>query len=100
MVSLMRQSLLMHLQMCDSEGNVHVSLVTSKMKVVPIKRLTIPRLELCGAHLLAQLLHHVREALHVHPWMYTLGWIAPLSSTGLMGTHVISKRTLGIEWQT
>jgi hypothetical protein len=33
----------------------------SKTKVAPIKRLTIPRLELCGANLLAQILHHCKE---------------------------------------
>ena len=59
--------------MVDSEGNVQVALVTSKTKVALIKHLTIPRLELCGTQLLAQLLFHVREALHipiqdVHAW--------------------------------
>ena len=49
-----------YLQMVDSNGRVHVSLVTSKTKVTPIKRLTIPRLELCGAHFLADLLSHIK----------------------------------------
>ena len=40
-------------------------MVISKTKVAPIKRLTIPRLELCGAKLLAQLLHHTQQALSV-----------------------------------
>ena len=49
-----------YLRVTDSENDVHVSLVTSKTKVAPIKRLTVPWLELCGAHLLAQLLRHVK----------------------------------------
>ena len=40
-------------------------MVISKTKVAPIKRLTIPRLELCGAKLLTQLLHHTQQALSV-----------------------------------
>ena len=43
----------------------HVSLVTCKTKVAPIKRLTVSRLELCGAHLLANLLHHVQEVFDI-----------------------------------
>ena len=48
-----------YLRMMDSK-EVHVSLVASKTKVAPLKRFTIPRLELCGAYILAKLLEHVR----------------------------------------
>ena len=44
---------------------VHTFLVTSKTKVTPIKHLTIPRLELCSVYLLAQLLHYIKQVLHV-----------------------------------
>ena len=53
--------------------DTQVSLVISKTKVSPIKRLTIPRLELCGASLLARLLHHVRQILNI-PLSQTYAW--------------------------
>ena len=47
----------------DPTGDAYTSLVISKTRVAPIKRQTIPRLEL--SLLLSQLLHHCKEVLNV-----------------------------------
>ncbi len=62
-----------YLRITDISENAQTSLVMSKTKVAPIKRLTIPRLELCGAQLLAQLIHHVRQVLEI-PLSHVFAW--------------------------
>ena len=48
-----------------STKRVHTSLVISKTKVSPIKRLSIPRLELCGAQTLTRLLRRTIKILQI-----------------------------------
>jgi len=45
------------------DGQAHANLVASKMRVAPLKQLSIPRLELMSARILAQLMNTVCNAL-------------------------------------
>ncbi|XP_060880939.1 uncharacterized protein LOC132952618 [Metopolophium dirhodum] len=70
---------------CDYREGIQYHLITSRTKVTPLKRVTIPRLKLCGAVLAAQLLQYVHEVLKsvlpieaMHAWTdstTTLAWI-------------------------
>ena len=46
-----------------NNGETQVNIVTSKTRVAPMKRQSIPRLELLGATLLAQLIHSTQQTL-------------------------------------
>ena len=56
---------MVYFRMVDSAGAIHTSLVMSKTKVAPIRRLSIPRLELCGAQVLAMLLGHLKDLFQI-----------------------------------
>ena len=67
----------------DGSAQRHSHLITAKTKVAPIKQISIPRLELCGSVLVANLLIEVAEVMkipkvNIHAWTdssVVLAWL-------------------------
>lgn len=58
-------SAVVYMRLTKDVGEVKVSLLAAKTRVAPIKQVSIPRLELCGAVLLSQLLMETAEVLNI-----------------------------------
>ena len=55
-----------YLKSKDKKAEVHLALIAVKTKVAPVKCQTIPLQELCGALILARLLHQCATVLKIH----------------------------------
>ena len=100
-----------YLRSMDDRGNCQVTLVCSKSRVAPLKPLTIPRLELCAALLLANLYAATKQSLSfnynkVNFWSdstITLQWIK--TEPHVLKTFVsnrvakIQELTSSIDWK-
>ena len=84
-----------------SNGETQVNIMTSKTRVAPRKRQSIPRLELLGAALLAQLVHSTQQVLQsvlqieeTFPWTDSLTtpcWIKNAEAWKPYVQHRVSK---------
>ena len=79
------------------DGSISCRLVVAKTRVAPLKTVSIPRLELCAAVMLAELLDVTRQALQIpdlEVWAWcdstvALGWLR--SSPSLFKTFVANR---------
>lgn len=69
-----------------SQEEIKTSLLTAKTKLAPLKKLTIPRLELCGCFLLARLYHSIA------------GFLELLGPTNLVSPRFFTDSTLALGW--
>lgn len=85
-------------------SQINVNILISKTKVAPLKEMTIPRLELSSALLLAQLMAHVRHVLNISGqncfyWsdsMIALAWIKddPTKRSTFVANRVVEIQSL------
>ncbi|XP_055859209.1 uncharacterized protein LOC129921419 [Episyrphus balteatus] len=92
-----------YVRVLDSNGNIHVNLILSKTRVAPSKRtITLPRLELCGAVVLAQLLQYIKEVLAIpnvkmYSWTDSTIALAWIRATPAKWTTFVSNRVSEIQ---
>jgi hypothetical protein len=101
----------LYLRSVNQQRKVTTKLLCSKLRVAPVKKVTLPRLELCGTLLLAQLIQKTVPALNLKSdrillWtdsMIVLSWLATSATKWktLVVNRVsqIQELNAGCEWR-
>ncbi|XP_065087242.1 uncharacterized protein LOC135708976 [Ochlerotatus camptorhynchus] len=93
-----------YIRSSNSTGETKTALLTAKSKVAPLKQQSIPRLELCGALLAAQLYEKVAASLKLatdtYFWVDSTIVICWLNSTPSTWTTFVANRVSKIQLAT
>lgn len=90
-----------YVRVIHTDNSITTSLITARTKVAPVKQQSIPRLELMGAALLAELISEVSGVMkipltHVHAWTDSSVVLAWLSSHPSRWTTFVANRVSAI----
>ncbi|XP_062533993.1 uncharacterized protein LOC134203020 [Armigeres subalbatus] len=93
-----------YIRSSNSNGETKTALLTTKSKVAPLKQQSIPRLELCGALLSAELYEKVTSSLQIptdtYFWVDSTIVICWLNSTPSTWTTFVANRVSKIQLAT
>ncbi|XP_037812325.1 uncharacterized protein LOC119604046 [Lucilia sericata] len=81
-----------YIRIIKPNGTISTCLLSSKTRVTPIKQISLPRLELCAAHLMVKLMAKVKNAFGFHD-VPTYGWTDSTVVLAWISDHPVRWKT-------